>query len=262
VTAPLVGKAVVIIGGTAGLGLSAALACQRAGARVVALGRDDAALADAATALGTEAAVIPGDARDPAAAPAAIALCQERFGGFHGLYHVAGGSGRAFGDGPLHAVEDAAIEATLALNLHSLILSNRAAVRAFRAQGGGGAILNLGSVLAAHPAPRHFATAVYAAAKAGAEGFTRSIAAYYAGEGIRANLIAPGLVETPMSRRAAGDDALRAYTSARQPLSGPLGRPEDLDGLVVHLLSDAARAITGQIIRVDGGWSVGDGCPP
>src|SRR5688572_6483701 len=101
---PLSGKVVAVIGGTTGLGLSAARAFLAAGARgVVVTGRDAASAATAVATLGAEcAAALEGNAVDPAHAPAAISLARERFGRFDALYHVAGGSGRRFGDGPLH----------------------------------------------------------------------------------------------------------------------------------------------------------------
>jgi len=122
-----------MIGGSTGLGLSGARECLAAGARVVITGRKAESLAAAARELGA----------DPAHAPAAIALAKERFGGFNALYHVAGGSGRRLGDGPLHELTDEGIRGTLELNLHSVMLSNRAAVRCFLARGHGGSILNL-----------------------------------------------------------------------------------------------------------------------
>ena len=139
----LADRVVVIIGGSTGLGLSGARACLAAGARVVITGRKAASLAAAAQELGSDVATLAGDATDPAHAPAAIALAKERFGGFNALYHVAGGSGRRLGDGPLHELTDEGIRSTLELNLHSVMLSNRAAVRCFLARGHGGSILNL-----------------------------------------------------------------------------------------------------------------------
>ena len=254
------GKVVVIIGGTTGLGLSAATAILQAGGRVVALGREDADVAAAASALGSDSVVIGADASDSAAAESAIARAVAEFGACHALYHVAGGSGRAFGDGPLHEVSDEGWRRTVDLNLTSAFLSNRAAARHFMQQGTGGAVLNMSSVLAFAPAPTFFATHAYAAAKAAVIGLTTSAAAYYATHNIRFNAIAPGLVETPMSRRATGNDEIRAFVRARQPLDGGrVGRVEDLDAAVVYLLSDAAQFVTGQVLAIDGGWSVGGG---
>lgn len=257
----LQGKVVVIVGGTTGLGLSAAHAILAADARgVVVVGRKADDLAAALAALGDSAVGLMGDAVDPAAAPRAIALALGKFGGFHGLYHVAGGSGRRLGDGPLHELTDESVPATLGLNLHSLIYSNRAAVRQFLAQSGGGAILNMGSVLGWSPSPKFFATHVYAAAKAAIIGFTKSTAGYYASHGIRLNVLAPALVETPMAQRAAKDPAILNFIATKQPLDGGrIGRPDDCDGAAVYLLSDAARFVTGQVLAVDGGWSVSDG---
>ena len=119
---------------------------------------------------------------------------------------MAGGSGRRFGDGPLHELSLDGWNYTVALNLTSLMLSNQAAVRAFLAQGTGGTILNMGSVLGYSPSPVHFATHAYAATKSAVIGFTKSIAAYYARNDIRVNVLAPALVETPMAKRAAQDD--------------------------------------------------------
>src|SRR5687768_11804633 len=102
---PLSGKVVAVIGGTTGLGLSAARAFLAAGARgVVVTGRHAASAATAVATLGGAecAAALEGNAVNPAHAPAAISLARERFGRFDALYHVAGGSGRRFGDGPLH----------------------------------------------------------------------------------------------------------------------------------------------------------------
>src|SRR5207302_6941642 len=95
------------------------------------------------------------------------------------------------GDGPVHEATDAGIRATLALNLESLIFSNRAAIRHFLARKQPGVILNMSSVLAWAPSARYFATHIYAAAKAAIVGFTQSIAAYYARDGIRCNVVAP-----------------------------------------------------------------------
>lgn len=261
---PLSDKVIVVVGGTTGLGLSAARAFLAAGARgVVVTGRNAHSGAEAVAELGTAAAAHTGDATDPGHAAGAIALARSRFGGFHGLYHVAGGSGRRLGDGPLHEVTDGGLSATLALNLHSVLLSNRAAVQQFLAQGTGGAVLNMGSVLGWAPSREYFATHVYAAAKAAIVGFTRSTAGYYAPHNIRLNVIAPALVETPMARRAATDERILQFIATKQPLDGGrIGRPDDCDGAAVFLLSDAARFVTGQVLAVDGGWTVSDGQIP
>ncbi len=250
----------MIVGGTTGLGLSAARACVAAGADVVIVGRSPESAAAACDELGSSAYSFVGDATDPSTAQAAIDIAISRFGRFDGLYHVAGGSGRSAGDGPLHEISDAGWDATVDLNLKSLFQSNRAAVCQFLEQGGGGTILNMSSVLGEHPSPRYFATHAYAAAKSAVFGLTRSAAAYYAAEGIRFNVICPGLVETPMSKRALGDDEIMRFIRTKQPLEGGrAGLATDLDAAVLFFLSDASRYVTGQILAVDGGWSVSEG---
>jgi len=179
---------------------------------------------------------------------------------FDALYHVAGGSGRKQGDGPLHQLTDAGWDYTLNLNLTSVFYSNRAAVQQFLKQGSGGSVLNLSSVLATSPSPHFFSTHAYTAAKAAVIGMTRAAAAYYASRQIRFNVLAPGLVATPMSQRAQEDPGIMQFISTKQPLDGGrIGRPNDLDAAAAYFLSDESRFVTGQVLSVDGGWSVSEG---
>ncbi len=254
------GKTIAIIGGTSGMGLSAACAFLAHGAKVVAIGRDDEHLEKTRGLLGESAFVFAADATNSAAASRAIQEAQQRFGGLHGLYHVAGGSGRKMGDGPLHEMTDAGLEATMRHNFYSIVYSNRAAVKAFMEQKTGGSILNMGSVSAFSPAPKYFATHAYAAAKAAIVGFTRAVAAYYAPHNIRVNVIAPGLTETPMSQRAKDDETIMQYIKTKQPLDGGrIGAPQDLDEAAVYFMSDGSRFVTGQVLAIDGGWMISEG---
>jgi NAD(P)-dependent dehydrogenase (short-subunit alcohol dehydrogenase family) len=253
-------KNIVIVGGTSGIGFSAAEAFIQNGANVIVVGRDRENGAGAQEKLGPGAKVITGDAVEPLTAIHAIEACIHNFGSFSGLYHVAGGSGRKMGDGPLHELTLEGWNKTMELNLTSLMLSNQAAVRQFLLQGGGGVILNIGSVLGYSPSPQYFSTHAYAAAKSAAVGFTRSIAACYAKNNIRVNLIAPALVETPMARRAVANEAIRSFIKTKQPLDGGrVGDPADLNGLAVYFMSDLSKFTTGQIVAVDGGWTVSEG---
>jgi NAD(P)-dependent dehydrogenase (short-subunit alcohol dehydrogenase family) len=253
-------RSIVIVGGTTGLGLSAARACARAGANLVLVGRNLDSAASASEELGSCVRTLVGDASDSCTAANAIELALSTFGRFDGIYHVAGGSGRKAGDGPLHEISDEGWDTTLNHNLKSLFLSNRAAVKKFLDQRTGGAILNMSSVLGEFPSPRYFTTHAYAAAKSAVFGFTRSTAAYYAPHGIRLNVICPALVETPMARRAVGDEEILRFIRTKQPLEGGrAGLPTDLDEAVIFFLSDASRYVTGQTLAVDGGWSVSEG---
>ena len=252
-------KCIVVIGGTTGIGLSAAEAFIRQGANVVAIGRN-AASAEKAASILKSAVLMTGDASQAGTAKDTIRRCITHFGGFDGLYHVAGGSGRKFGDGPLHEITRDGWDRTLSLNLTSLMLSNQAAVQTFLEQKSGGTILNMGSVLGYSPSPKYFVTHAYAAAKSAAIGFTRSVAAYYANDNIRVNLLAPGLVETPMAQRAANDENILSFIKTKQPLDGGrIGSPSDLDGAAVYFMSDHSKFTTGQVLSVDGGWSISEG---
>jgi NAD(P)-dependent dehydrogenase (short-subunit alcohol dehydrogenase family) len=256
----LLNKRIVIMGGTDGLGLSASLACLEEGASIIAVGRNPEQSEEASRQFKAKGKVVTGDAKEELVAEKAIQACVDQYGGFDGLYHVAGGSGRKFGDSPLHEMTTDGWHQTLELNLTSLMFSNRAALNFFMNHKQDGAILNMGSVLGFSPSPKYFTTHAYAACKSAVIGLSKSMAAYYARYNIRINVVAPGLVKTPMSQRAVGDEGIMQFIQTKQPLDGGrIGIPEDVDGAAVFLLSDHSRFITGQVIAVDGGWSVTDG---
>jgi NAD(P)-dependent dehydrogenase (short-subunit alcohol dehydrogenase family) len=259
----LSGKCVVVVGGTSGLGLTASRAMIAEGASVVVVGRIAEKVDSATKLLGKNALGLTADATDPKTAVAAIQIALGNFGNFHGLYHVAGGSGRRQGDGPLHDVSDEGWRYTLNENLTSLFYSNRAAAQQFLKQKTGGSVLNMSSVLGFSPSSQYFSTHTYAAAKAAVIGLTKSAAAYYAPANIRFNVLAPALVATPMSQRAQGDDEILEFIRTKQPLDGGrIGQAADLDAAVVYLLSDESRFVTGQVLAIDGGWTVSEGQIP
>lgn len=256
----LEGKKIVIIGGTSGMGLSAAKAFVREGAQVVAVGRDEESCSEAGMLLGGNGYVLCSDAKDPRTAKYAINECLKIYGDFNGLYHVAGGSGRKFGDAPLHELTLDGWNKTFELNLTTLMLSNQAAVKTFLSRNREGVVLNMGSVLSSSPSPTYFSTHAYASAKAAITGFIKATAAYYAKNNIRINGLYPALVETPMSQRAAQDETILHFIKTKQPLDGGrIGLPEDLDGAAIYFMSNYSKFTTGQILMVDGGWSISEG---
>jgi NAD(P)-dependent dehydrogenase (short-subunit alcohol dehydrogenase family) len=227
---------------------------------VVGIGRDPEHTKQASVILGHHGLAISADATDAGTAESAISSAVDRFGSFTALYHVAGGSGRRFGDGPLHDITEEGWMKTLHWNLDSVMYSNRAAVKHFLKEKKPGVILNMSSVLGFSPSPKYFGTHAYAAAKSAVIGFSKSLASYYAYHDIRVNVIAPGLVETPMSQRAFGDEHIMKFISSKQPLNGGApAQPADLSGTAIYLLSDHSKLVTGQTIAVDGGWSVTEG---
>jgi NAD(P)-dependent dehydrogenase (short-subunit alcohol dehydrogenase family) len=164
------------------------------------------------------------------------------------------------GDGPLHEITDGGWRYTLDQNLSSQFYSGRAAVRQFLEQKTSGSVLNMSSVLAFSPSPRHFATHTYATAKAAILGLTKAAAAYYAGQGIRFNALAPALVATPMSERAQENEGIMQFIRTKQPLDGGrIGYASDLDSAAIFFMSEESAFVTGQVLAVDGGWCVSEG---
>src|SRR5207244_8435390 len=99
----------------------------------------------------------------------------------------------------------------------------------------------------------------YTAAKGGIIALSRLAAARYAPQHIRVNVLAPGLIDTPMAARAVNDPAIRAFLRTKQPLAEGPGDPEDVAGGAVFLCSDAANLVTGVVLPVDGGWRLSEG---
>jgi NAD(P)-dependent dehydrogenase (short-subunit alcohol dehydrogenase family) len=250
---------VCFVTGSTGIAEAAARAMAAEGGRlfIVSKTADHArALAVSITAAGGRANWHAADLTQEAAVDAAMAACIHEFGRVDCVYNVAGISARSYGDGRLHEMTLEGWQAALTVNATSTFLVCRAAVR-HMLQHGRGAILNMSSTLATDPEPRFFATAGYAASKGAIEAFSRAIAAYYAQHGIRVNVIAPALVATSMSQRVQSDQQILEFLEKRQPLAGGPLSPEDLVGTALYLLSDDARMVTGQVVAVDGGWSLG-----
>lgn len=252
----LINKSIVVIGGTTGLGFSASRAFIKAGANVVMVGRNPENCLLAELNLGSNSRAKQGDATNPQTALDAIQLCIREFGSFDGLYHVAGGSGQKFGDGPLHDLTLTGWNQTLDHNLTSMMLSNQAAVKAFMGMNKGGTILNMSSVLGFSPSSNHFANHAYATAKSAIIGFSKSIASTYAANNIRVNVVAPAIIEGLVDATEVRD----RFIATKQPLDkGRYGRPTDLDGAAVYFMSDYSNFTTGQILSVDGGWDITEG---
>jgi NAD(P)-dependent dehydrogenase (short-subunit alcohol dehydrogenase family) len=199
---------------------------------------------------------VAADLSEEEAAVDAMGRAVDVLGSIRGLFAVAGGSGRRLGDGPIDEVGLAGWDTTLALNLTTSFLAAREAVRSMLAAASGGSIVLVSSVLAISPVAELFSTHAYAAAKGAQISLARSMAAHYGPDGIRVNVIAPGLVATPMSLRAQEDPGTVEFSETKQPLSGGFLQPGDIADAAVFLLSDEARHVSGQLLAVDGGWSV------
>ena len=244
------GKVALITGAAGGIGNAAIAAFLAAGSCVVAIDRTPDRLPES----GPRVARLVGDVTSPDACAAAVAHALSRWGALHVVFNVAGISGRRFGDGPAHLCTDEGWDTVLDTNLKSVFLMCRAAIPAL-IEAGGGAIVNLASVLGIVGGGEHFATHAYAASKAGVIGLTRAMAVHYAPQRVRANVLAPGLVDTPMAARALGDPAVGRHVAAMQPLLGGPAGADQVAAAAVFLASDAASGITGAVLPVDGGWT-------
>lgn len=252
----LEGKVALVTGAGSGIGRAVALTYLRHGASVVATGRYRDEL-DNTAELAAETAerirVMPAELARPADTESAVSTAIEQFGRLDIMFNGAGGSGRKHGDGPVDRCSEEGWDWVLSNNLKSTFLCCKYGVRAMLA-GGGGSIINLSSVLGM-AGNLLFATHAYAASKAGIIGLTRAMAVEYAGSHIRCNVIAPGLIETPMSSRAQSEPDVADALPRLQPLGGTLGHPEDVAGAALYLASDLSRFVTGVILPVDGGWT-------
>jgi NAD(P)-dependent dehydrogenase (short-subunit alcohol dehydrogenase family) len=185
---------------------------------------------------------------------AAVADALARWGRLDVAFHGAGISGRRLGDGPVDECTEDGWAAVLSANLTSVFLCCKHVVPAML-DGGGGSIVNLASVLGLVGGDEDFATHAYAASKGGIVALSRAIAVTYAARRVRCNVICPGLIATPMSRRAQEDPRIRARLAELQPLLGDFGAPEDVASAALWLAGPESRMVTGVVLPVDGGWT-------
>lgn len=257
----------IFIAGASGMAAETARLALAEGARVFAVDRNPDATQSLADELGAGNGLIDthcADLADEASVEVAFTKCIEVFGGFDAVFHAVGISGRRFGDGALHECTLAGWETTHANNATTAFLVSRSALLYFLSRapvmpaGLRGTVLTMASVLAYSPQKDFFATHAYAASKGAVISMTRSAAAYYAPHRININTIAPGLVASPMSARAQNDPSILEFMRHKQPLSQSLLESKEIARVALFLLSDAARNITGQVVAVDGGWTVSD----
>lgn len=255
---------VLLLSGATGMAAASAKLAAREGARIhfVSLVEADCgALHEELTALGADVGYTVGDLGESETANRAVSQCVERFGRIDALFNVAGISGRRFGDGPIHECTDEGFDVTIRANLRTMFLLTRPTLQQMLRQdtlenGQRGAILNMATVTAYSPQRDFFATHAYAAAKGGVIAMTTAMANYYAPNRIRVNAIAPGLVRTPMSKRAQSNEDIRAFMQKKQPLADEFLEADDIARTALFLLSDYSRMTTGEVVSVDAGWHV------
>ncbi|MFZ5862241.1 MAG: SDR family NAD(P)-dependent oxidoreductase [Nitrospirota bacterium] len=243
-------KVAVVTGGGTGIGEAIARRFAGEGARVAITGRRQAVLDRVAVDIGCaggRAVALPGSVTNQRDVQDAVASVLNTFGRIDVLVNNAG---NLFHAGPLHETTDQVWNETIDLFLTAVFRFSRAVIPHMLAQGGG-VIINISTVSALKAMPG-FPAHAYAAAKAGVNMLTKTIAIQYAKQGIRCNAICPAGVDTPGVAAMTSDPVLRAGFDAMHPI-GRMGRPEEIAAAAAYLASDDAVWTTGVILAVDGG---------
>jgi NAD(P)-dependent dehydrogenase (short-subunit alcohol dehydrogenase family) len=242
----LQGRRALVTGASRGIGAATAVALDRAGARVALSGRDEAALELVADALGNDPVVLVADLNQPTA-PAALAVAAlEQLGGVEILVNNAAIAVRQ----PSEELNAEQIDELLAVNVRAPLLLIAALLPAMRAARSG-SIINLTTLSAIRGTPRRVA---YAASKGALEAATRSLAMELGPDGIRANAVAPGVVDTALWAKNRAIPGVIESIEAQTPLRR-WATAEDVADVIVFLASDGARFMTGQTVSPDGGMA-------
>ncbi len=244
----LAGKTALVTGGGNGIGKASSLAFAREGAEIVVADFDRGAaeaLATEIAAQGGRAIAVPGDVSDEESVDRMVAAGLDAYGKIDVLLNSAGGGSTR--DGPVTELDLDEFWRTIRVDLYGTLLTCRRIIPEM-VKAGGGSIINMSSLRAV--IGTHGADA-YTASKGGVLAMSRAMAMQWAGEGIRVNVMAPGVVLT---------ERVAAFIKPDNPiyqksLLGP-SEPEDVASLALYLASDEARRITGTVMRLDGGASV------
>lgn len=242
------GKVAVVTGGAQGIGLACADRLREEGAKVVIGDVQDWDASAAKTKLepGDDVLYIRTDVTERAQVEQLIASAVDRFGGVDALVSNVGAARNT----PFLDLSDDELIQGFQINLISMILCGQAAARQMKAQGRGGAIVNMSSVNAVMTMPGF---TIYNVSKGGIEQLTRGMALELAELGIRVNAVGPGTILTELSRKAVlSNEEARRTVMSRTPI-GRFGEPSEVASVVAFLASDDASYVTGETVFIDGG---------
>jgi NAD(P)-dependent dehydrogenase (short-subunit alcohol dehydrogenase family) len=243
-------KVVLVTGGTSGIGRATALAFARAGAKVVIAGRrenEGQAVVSEIKSAGGKALFVRADVAHEAEVKALVDQTVATYGRLDVAFNNAGIEWL----GPLTEASEADYRRTFDTNVWSIITSLKYEVPAM-VKNGGGSIINTSSIAGHLGFP---GASVYVASKHAVEGLTKTAALEFAKQGIRVNAVAPAAIETAMVDRFVGAEGdQRAGLASMHPI-GRMGHVEEIAGAVLFLASDAASFITGESLKIDGGFT-------
>ena len=244
-------KKVIVTGAASGIGREIARLFAAEGARTFASDINEAGLNETCAGSQNIEPLIMDVGASESVERAFESACS-KLGGLDILVCAAGVVGSKHGDGPAGECLEQGWDHVMNINLKGVWRCCRYAIPAMLENGG--SIVTLSSVTALTPPSEFFRSHAYMTSKGGVVTLTKCIAAYYGRQGIRANAIAPGMIDTPMSKRMQGIPEIMDYLKDRQ-LLGTLGLPSDLAAAALFLASDESRFISGTVLPVDGGWS-------
>jgi NAD(P)-dependent dehydrogenase (short-subunit alcohol dehydrogenase family) len=245
----LEGQLALITGGGTGIGLEIARCMVAAGATVVITGRREVVLQEAVASLGPAVHYFTNDVGELAALDGLVAEIEATHGPLDIVVNNAGVNMKK----PALEVTDEEFTRIIHTNLNAVFALTRACARRMVARRKG-VILMISSMAAYYGIDRVVA---YAASKSAVEGMVKVLASEFSKDNVRVNAIAPGFIETEMSRIAMNSDPDRRDRAMRRTPMGKFGQPQDIGHAAVFLSSDAARYVTGVSLPVDGGNSIG-----
>jgi 3-oxoacyl-[acyl-carrier protein] reductase len=251
-------KVAIITGAAHGQGLAAARIFLAEGAQVAMLDINGDAVSKAAAEIGSsDVLAVQCDVSDSASVRAAVDQVVERFGRIDVLHNNAGAAFRKGGgwdesqDGLTLDITEEIFDKSIAVNLKSVFLMAKYVIPHMIEQGSG-SVINVSSLSGAFAGSTSHA---YCAAKGGVVGLTRALALGYGPQGVRVNVICPGLVETPLVEHILSDKAWLANYSQGAPLRR-IAQPDDMARVALFLASDDSGYMTGAVIPVDGGMTI------